>query len=815
MLEPCVSTARTKDTSSHMKKTLRAVGAAGLAAATIVTGLGFGPAAASAVTPSSISAPFQMIWKSGSTYWANVWSTAPTDGSRSDLRSFSSLEDAQAASVHYTYDTDTQQIKVDDKCLRLATLEQDMYLTGCSTENQEKWTFDEDGTLRSAVYGEARAVGRVYATYGVKRASFVTNSSWTTVKSYRGLGADVSDIDLEGGTATLSGVASSDTTDVDISWTTAAGSPRTRNVKVVEGKFSQQLTELAIGTTTVHLKAWDGGDVIAETDVEVKLEVAPVTANAAFTSDVMETVQLSGTAQPNAPIEFRHGENVVGGATADGAGDWSGTINAPNMPGLYNIDVVQKVRGADAGRAALDIDYGPGVSVTSPADDFEIDPEEPELPIRGNAPAGTKVKVYEKGHAAQQLAEPATAGSNGTYRLTTVPLEDREYTLVVEGITKGYNRTRAELTVNPGKSQLTPATVTTKEFTAGTANTFEGTATPDATVEILDADGNDILGRKLTADGQGKWSFTKSFPADATEFSFKVRQTKGADSTTSDLFTVKSDIAGFSPVTMTTKTVIAGLENTFTGTATPGASLRVLNASGSQIVNGTITADSTTGAFTFHRVVSSGASKLDFKIEQTKDGKKLTSPLFSLAADTANAPAPVAVQTKSVEAGVENTFTGTGPAGATYRVLNVSNTQIVPGTFTIGTDGKWTFTRVVSKTASKFDFKLEVTLPSGQTYRTKNFSLQASIFRPVTVDQTSVTPGVSNHFTGTGTPGATYRVLNVSGTQIVPGTLTISDEGKWQFDRVVSSTATNFRFKLEVTKNGQTETSQLFDLPAN
>ncbi len=162
---------------------------------------------------------------------------------------------------------------------------------------------------------------------------------------------------------------------------------------------------------------------------------------------------------------------------------------------------------------------------------------------------------------------------------------------------------------------------------------------------------------------------------------------------------------------------------------------------------------------------------------------------------------------------MENTFTGTGPGDATFRVLNVSNSQIVPGELPIGSDGKWTFDRVVSKTATKFDFKLEVKLADGTTYRTKNFSIAASTFRPVTLDQTTVTPGVSNRFSGTGTPNATYRVLNVSGTQIVPGSFDIGGDGKWHFDRAVSSTATNFRFKLEVTKDGQKQYSELFDLP--
>ncbi|WP_251160497.1 hypothetical protein [Curtobacterium sp. P97] len=541
-------------------------------------------------------------------------------------------------------------------------------------------------------------------------------------------------------------------------------------------------------------------------------EVRALEATATFSSNVETVVQLSGTGQPNTTVNFWSGSNKLPfTAQTDEKGDWEAPLNPPNRPGVYRLTVSQTIGGDEHdSEIELPVDYGKGVEVTS--DETPTLGPDGSVTIDGTAPDGTVVQAREVG--SDRVLESATAGPSDTFTLRLDGLEDREHHLVVEGITKGYNRTSDDVTVKPEQGGLVPATVTTKDFTAGTANTFTGTATLGATVRILDADDHDILGRELPVDADGGWEFTKSFPSDATEFAFKVRQSRGTDTLTSDLFTLRSDIADFSPVTLATKTVIPGLENTVTGHATPGASLRILNASGTQIVTGTITADSATGAFSFTRVVSKGASKLEFAIEQTKDGKKLTSPLFSLAADTAAAPAPVVVDNTIVEAGVENTFTGKGPAGAVYRVLNVSNTQIVPGTFAISKDGDWTFTRVVSSTASKFDFKLEITLPSGQQYRTSVFSLAATVFRPVTVDQTSVTPGVPNRFTGNGTPGATFRVLNVSGTQIVPGTFTMTGSGRWQFDRVVSSTAKNFRFKLEVTKNGQTETSELFDLPA-
>lgn len=818
------------------KKTVGKLGAGVLAATTVISGLGFGimPAGAATETKASSTheyevgeegAHFQLISKtsSGYNYLADQYSFGT-------VRSSTTLDEARQIATTFTAHfaetvsgTDYWTLEANrpsgiSPCLRAGTSngQPAEHLGACDLSERTRWTI-EDGALKSKLYISstpwlASSIVKSGATSSFRMSAQREESAFIDLPTTLALlSADVQDVDLEAGTALLDGAAPDRATDVEVSYLDKDSKKKTYNAAAKDGKWSQTLSALALGNTSVHLKAYNGAELIAESDVDVDLPVTPLSVQPELSDANVEAVaKLTGSASKNTTIKVKSGTKQVATTMTNDDGDFEVPVNAPNAAGDYQLTATQEIRNEDATPQEVTIPYGAGVAVSSPENGAELEAGQP-LVVSGTAQTNSLIRVYEKGNPRVVLGQ-ATA-TNG-YRIVLNDLEDREYQLVVAGVSKGNNVTTAEVTVNPGKNSLDPATVTTTEFTAGTSNTFEGTATPDATLHFVDAEGNDILGRDITATG-GQWSFTKSFPADAREFSFRIVQTKGAETATSDLFTLKSDIAGFDPVEMTTKTVIPGLENRFTGTATRDASLRVLNASGTQIVNGTINTDPEDGTFSFNRVVSANATKLDFKIEQTKDGKKVTSPIFSLAAEAAAAPAPVTVENKSVEAGVENTFTGTGPADAKFRVLNLSNTQIVPGEFDIEDDGKWQFSRVVSRTATKFDFKLEVTLPSGQVYRTKAFSLQASTFRPVTVDQTSVTPGVSNRFSGTATPDATYRVLNVSGTQIVPGTLTIDSDGEWQFDRVVSSTATNFRFKLEVTKNGQTETSRLFELRAN
>jgi hypothetical protein len=168
--------------------------------------------------------------------------------------------------------------------------------------------------------------------------------------------------------------------------------------------------------------------------------------------------------------------------------------------------------------------------------------------------------------------------------------------------------------------------------------------------------------------------------------------------------------------------VTPGVENTFRGTAEPGATYEVLNVSGNPLVPGPLTVDAD-GNWTFDRVISTGATSFRFMIRQTKDGQVETSELFVIAANSGFAP--VTVTNKSVRPGEVNTFTGTGPATATFQVLNASGNVIVPGRHDIDADGNWSFDRAVSAGELRFGFKLRVSV-DGATYTTRLFELPAN-----------------------------------------------------------------------------------------
>lgn len=172
----------------------------------------------------------------------------------------------------------------------------------------------------------------------------------------------------------------------------------------------------------------------------------------------------------------------------------------------------------------------------------------------------------------------------------------------------------------------------TNTYTPGERE-FSGSAEAGAIVTATDATGKELFSTKVsgTRSGVGTWKTTADLSSeDGYEVTFTQTTADGRKSIMRDIaFDADEQIT--TPVTVATKSVSAGISNHFTGTATPGATIRVLNAHGTQIVPGTHEVD-TDGNWSFDRILSKGATKFDFVIEQTINGTPTTSDLFSLTA---------------------------------------------------------------------------------------------------------------------------------------------------------------------------------------
>ncbi|ROS36178.1 hypothetical protein [Curtobacterium sp. PhB78] len=262
-----------------------------------------------------------------------------------------------------------------------------------------------------------------------------------------------------------------------------------------------------------------------------------------------------------------------------------------------------------------------------------------------------------------------------------------------------------------------------------------------------------------------------------------------------------------------TNTYVPG-QRAFSGTAEAGATITATDQDGKPLF--TTTAKAARSGIATWRATADLSAHDGYTLaftQTTADGRTSAMRDIAFTAEVQET-VPVTVTTKTVVPGISNHITGTATPGATFRVLNPSGTQIVPGTHPVADDGTWSFDRVVSKGATKLDIVIEQTV-NGTATKSGTFSLAAATEREVTVTTKTVVPGISNHITGTATPGATFRVLNPSGTQIVPGTHPVADDGTWSFDRVVSKGATKLDIVIEQTVNGTAKKSGTFSLAAS
>lgn len=189
---------------------------------------------------------------------------------------------------------------------------------------------------------------------------------------------------------------------------------------------------------------------------------------------------------------------------------------------------------------------------------------------------------------------------------------------------------------------------------------------------------------------------------------------------------------------------------------------------------------------------------------------------YAFFAGAASWKPPLAAKVESVDAaaGVA-TITGTARPGSTLLVDDDA-----AGRVPVTSAGTWQYTAhglTPGDNVVTFD-EYVATSKSATTSATVLLDGQPTpgpgLIEP-TVSTTKVTAGVTNTFGGFATRAATIRILNVSNTQIVPGTVTADPAtGAWAFDRLVSVGAPNFRFKIEQSLGGVTATSRLFTLDA-
>lgn len=473
--------------------------------------------------------------------------------------------------------------------------------------------------------------------------------------------------------------------------------------------------------------------------------------------------------------------------------------------GLFNTDRVMRLQSQNvADRLPNTEDFTP--SFTARVDSTDVTTRSAQVSGTGTPDATVLIDGRN----------PQVVGPDGrwTARVTNLPLGTS--TLELEQY-EGTERTGvAELEIT-----LTVAPLTFETTFADTLSdpvTASGSAQPESAVRLYDAAGNQ-LGDTVTAGPDGAWETT--IPAPDASGVLRITAAQFVDGVRDTANEVTRDVdygAAVSIATPAEGAAHAGGSVSMSGSGEPGSTIEVVEvtADGERTVGRSTEGVLPSGRW-FVDTDSLDRAEHVLRVVQGSKGDNTTTAQVTVNPGETGRLTEVRLSgPATVTPGVSNRVSGTGEPGASYRVLNVSGAELVPGTRQVDDEGNWSFDRVVSNGAENLRFVIEQTKGEQGPEPSELFTIAANEgFAPVEITTRAVDPGVLNTFEGTGPAGATMVVLNASGTQIVPGTVTVDPEGNWSFERVVSSGATKFQFKFEVSILGTTYETTLAEVFAN
>ncbi|WIE83770.1 hypothetical protein [Curtobacterium sp. MCPF17_021] len=474
--------------------------------------------------------------------------------------------------------------------------------------------------------------------------------------------------------------------------------------------------------------------------------------------------------------------------------------------GLFNTDRVMRLQSQNvADRLPNTEDFTP--SFTARIDSTDVTTRSAQ--ISGTGTPGATVLIGGR--------NPQVVGPDGrwTARVTNLPLGTS--TIEVEQYEGAQRTGTTDLEVT-----LTAAALTFEAaFAAGDLTapvTASGTAQAEAEVRLYDVAGAQ-LGEAVTVGPDGAWETT--IPAPDAGGTLRVTAAQFIDGVRDTANEITRDVDYGAAVSITTPTdgsAHGGGSIAMTGTGEPGSTVEVVEvtADGERRVGRSAEGVLPSGRW-FVDTDDLDRAEHVLRVVQGSKGANTTTAEVTVNPGETGRLTPVRLSgPETVTPGVSNRLSGTGEPGATYRVLNVSGTEIVPGVRQVDDDGNWSFDRVVTSGAANLRFVIEQTKGDQGPERSEVFTIAANQgFDPIAVSTRAVDPGAANTFEGTGPAGATLVVLNASGTQIVPETVTVDAEGNWSFERVVSRGATKIDFKFEVSVSGSEYTTPLFTVHAN
>ncbi|HUD91867.1 BapA/Bap/LapF family large adhesin, partial [Sphingobium sp.] len=490
--------------------------------------------------------------------------------------------------------------------------------------------------------------------------------------------------------------------------------------------------------------------IVVQTDTDGNssvpvIAIAPdITAPAAPTAQIDPTGSaVTGSGEKGATVAVRDaGGTLIGTATVDGQGHYAVSLVPPQTDGSQLSVTQSDAKGNESDPAAVitpDLEAPSAPTGTVVSDGSSV---------IGSGEAGATVTVSDA--AGTVLGTDIVAG-NGSYSVTLdPPLTNGEPLTLVQTDAAGNASPEIDITAPDTTAPDAPSGTVTSD---GTAVTGAGEA--GATITITDVEGT-VLGTTVVGVN-GAYIVTLTPPLTNGE-ALTLVQTDAAGNDSVEVDVTAPDItAPAAPTGM-----IAPDGTVAIGTGEAGATITITDAAGT--VLGTTT------------VVGNGSFIISFDTPQA-NGEALTlvqtdaagnvSPSVPIIAPDITAPAaPTGTVTPDGTA-----VTGTGEAGATISITNVTGTVL--GTATVGTNGSYIVLLSMPQVNGE-------TLGVVQTDAAGNGSVEVDVLAPDITAPAAPTGAITPDgaiISGTGEAGATISVTDAAGT--VLGTTTVAGNGSY------------------------------------
>ncbi|EGO8481357.1 cell surface protein [Enterococcus faecalis] len=657
-------------------------------------------------------------------------------------------------------------------------------VTGNSTASYEvKGTADANATVEirnagGAVIGTGTADGTGAFTVTIPAGEAGANETLTAVaKNASGTESTPTTFQTPADEATvtaptITGVTGNSTAGYEVKGTADANA--TVEIRNAGGAVIGTGTADGTGAFTVTIPAGEAGanetlTAVAKnasgTESTPTTFQTPADPNTPVATPIVETVtgsttkgyEVKGTAEVGTTIEVRDAAGtVLGTATTGTDGKYTVTLDSGTATANQTLSVVAKNASGTESQPAT---ATTPADVTAPTVDNITGNSGSGYEITGTADPNTTIEVRDPSGA---VIGTGTSDTNGDFTVTLpTGTTNPGDTLTVIGKDNAGNESQPTEVLVPADATVTAPTVTGVTGNSVAGYQVTGTADPNATIEIRDADGNVIA--TGTADGTG--SFAVNLPAgtaNANETLTALAKDPAGNTSTPTTFQTPADEVVAPPsVDKVTGNTTQGYQ--VTGTAELGTTIEVRATDGT--VLGTATTGPT-GQYTVTLASGKATAKQTVNVVAKNDTGLESQPT------TAMTPADVTTPTIGDITGDSTTgyeITGTADPNTTIEVRNPDGTII--GTTT--TDDQGNFTVDLPAGAANPGDTLTVVGKDGDGNESQPTEVtvpeDATVAAP-TVTTVTGTTATGYQVTGTAEPNVTIEIHNEAGLVIATGT---------------------------------------------